>query len=365
MPPTLGFSGKNSPATTPNKERTLSSLFKGTSFVGVEKDDGRKPNKLQKKRRPENIVSPQSSTYSLGDGGSLPTSPAFQQFSPSRKGSHVPTDGQSDSRSFGTSQDNLAVRPKLPEHYPSTDQTITPTKATLQGESSERNYGHSPSSSADVNNGYSSFETADEQEASSEQVEKQKTKRRWRLSSPKKDQKTGFMANEATATNLNATTPISTPFSQAYQKERSTSTVGSVGRSAISNTTDESYRSTSSVRAPAREEDERAGRTNPAASFATSPSTGKGLSGWFKKLQGGRDRSVSKDRARSPRGRSPMPPLATGGMYQRPDVAASRQSVSGLSNAVETPGRTANRSVEALSGGGGGAEGAHGHQGQQ
>jgi len=349
-------------------------LVKGTSFIGTEKEDktdARKPNKLQKKRRPENIVSPQSSTHSLGDGGSLPTSPAFQQFSPSRKSSQIPVDGQNDYRAaniFATSQDNLAIRPRLPENYPSTDQTITPTKASLQGESPYLNYGHSPSSSADINNGYSSFETADEQEASSERAEKQKSKRRWRLSSPKKDQKTGFLANEATAAKTNAT-PTSTPFSQAYQKERSTSTVGSAGRSAISNTTDESYRSTSSVRAPAREDEERAGRTNPAAAFATSPSTGKGLSGWFKKLQGGRDRSASKDRARSPRGRSPMPPPpATGGLYQRADVAASRQSVNNVLNTTETQGRNENKSVEALSSGGGGggeAMGQHTPQHQQ
>jgi len=347
-------------------------LFKGTPFAGGEKEDktdGRKPNKLQKKRRPDNIVSPQSSTHSLGDGGSLPTSPAFQQFSPSRKSSQIPTDGLSEYRAantFGTSQDNLAIRPRLPENYPSTDQTITPTKASLQGESPYLNYGHSPSSSVDINNGYSSFETADEQDASVEVNKKQKTKRRWRLSSPKKDQKTGFMAGEvASSTNTNAT-PTSMGFSQAYQKERSTSTVGSIGRSAISNTTDESYHSTSSVRATGREDDERAGRTNPAAAFATSPSTGgKGLSGWFKKLQGGRDRSVSKDRARSPRGRSPKPPPApAGGMYQRADVAASRQSVNnGLSKATEMP----NKSVEALSGGGGGGgagQTLHAQQGQ-
>lgn len=364
MPSTLGPSSRSSPATTPNKERTLSSLFKGTPFAGEERADGRKPNKLQKRRRPENIVSPQSSTHSLGDGGSLPASPAYQQFSPSRKSSQIPVDGQHDYRTtntFATSQDNLAIRPRLPENYPSTDQTITPTKAGLQNESPYPNYGHSPSSSVDINNGYSSFETVDEQDASAEQPEKQKSRRRWRLSSPKKDQKTGFMANEAAASAANNANvaSTSTPFSQAYQKARSTSTVGSQGRSAISNTTDDSYRSTSSVRNPAHEDDERAGRTNPAASFATSPSTGgrSGLSGWFKKLQAGRDRSLSKDRARSPRARSPMPPSAAsvaGGMYKRADFATSRQSVNNmLANTSEIGVRHENKSVEALSAAGG------------
>jgi len=325
MPPPMVLTGRSSPATTPGKERTLSSLFKQSPAADV---DGRKPNKLQKKRPMQGIISPQGSSQSLS-GTSLPSSPKFPPFSPSRRGSRAPIDGAG--AGIGASQDNLAIRPRLPENYPSTDQTILPYH-----DASEHQFGaHSPSGSVD--NGYSSFETADDEIFEPQPGEKkEKQKRRWRLSSPKKDHGLGYPPPTVPP-------PPPTPFETAFGKERSTSTIGSTSRPVG----DESLRvNTTTAKPIQQDDDERSGRTRTGSSAAGTSYEKRGLGGWLKGKFNSRDRSGSKERTQSPRGQSPMH------VYNNRDMAVSRQSLNAVMSGSEAS-RSTNRSVEALSMSGG------------
>jgi len=328
MPPPMVLTGRSSPATTPGKERTLSSLFKQSPAT---ESDGRKPNKLQKKRPTPAIISPQGSNQSLS-GTSLPSSPKFPPFSPSRRGSRAPVDGPAPT--MGASQDNLAVRPRLPENYPSTDQTILPYHDASE---TAHPFGpHSPSGSVD--NGYSSFETADDEIFEPQPGEKkEKQKRRWRISSPKKDHGLGYPPPTVPP-------PPPTPFETAFGKERSTSTVGSTSRPVG----DESLRvNTTAARPIQQDDDERSGRTRTGSSAAgTSYPEKRGLGGWLKGKFNSRDRSGSKERTRSPRGQSPMH------VYNNRDMAVSKQSLNAVMSGSEAS-RSTNRSVEALSMSGG------------
>jgi len=328
MPPPMVLTGRTSPATTPGKERTLSSLFKQSPAPDL---DGRKPNKLQKKRPTPAIISPQGSNQSLG-GTSLPSSPKFPPFSPSRRGSRAPVDGPA--LGIGASQDNLAVRPRLPENYPSTDQTIMPYHDA--SETAHQSGAHSPSGSVD--NGYSSFETADDEIFEPQPDEKkEKQKRRWRISSPKKDHGSGYLPPTVPP-------PPPTPLETAFQKERSTSTVGSTSGPI----NDESLRvNTTAAKPVQQDDDERSGRTRTGSSAAgTSYPEKRGLGGWLKGKFNNRDRSGSKERTRSPRGQSPMH------VYNNRDMAVSRQSLNAVMSGSEAS-RSTNRSVEALSSNGG------------
>lgn len=82
-----GPGARISPNPTPSKERSISNLFKPLPSAEPSPKDGRKHNKLQKKRAPElPAVSAHSSTHSLSASGtSLPSSPAFP---PSARNSH-------------------------------------------------------------------------------------------------------------------------------------------------------------------------------------------------------------------------------------------------------------------------------------
>jgi len=82
-----GSGARISPYLTPSKERSFSNLFKPSPTAEPSPKDGRKHNKLQKKRAPElPAVSAHSSTHSLSASGpSLPSSPAFP---PSARNSH-------------------------------------------------------------------------------------------------------------------------------------------------------------------------------------------------------------------------------------------------------------------------------------
>ena len=88
-----GSGAKSSPNPTPSKERSLSNLFKPSPTADPSPKDGRKHNKLQKRRAPElPPVSAHSSTHSLSASGpSLPSSPAFPS---SARNSHSQPHGE-------------------------------------------------------------------------------------------------------------------------------------------------------------------------------------------------------------------------------------------------------------------------------
>lgn len=242
--------GKVSPA----KDRAFGQFFKSSGSTEAEKRDGKKPNKLQKKRAPEGMPSAGSSTLSLG-GGSLPLSPAFHsQASGSRRESQAQMDGQYlDPPAKGVFERRDQHSPHRPSSlYVSAQaspdvvaaQDTTPL-STLAGETLLAR--QSPEGSlTSSGNDFSSPERTGEADLE----KKKEKKRRWRLSSSGKKK-------QANGTGLAA--------------QRSTSTVGSAGRSRKS-MTDESYTTNASMKSHGGEE-----RMDSNASVER-----KGAFGWFK-----------------------------------------------------------------------------------
>jgi len=284
-----------SPAGTPSKERTFSSIFKPSPVVEADRKDMRKSNKLQKKRPVEGSTTGQGSASSIGNS-SNPGSPALPPTSIGPRGSISQSDGHASTASYRSvsnvqlSLDSAledsppfvpALETQMPSHTPLEPEKTTTTEAeapkTLaempQHDSSATlrpTHIQSPRESFASHssvNGYSSADNA----ADPEVVEETQKRRRWRLSSSSPKKNKDKVQNNRTLGSERAA-------------GRSTSTVASLSRPRKSFTDDSNY-SGNSAATQALSDAELSG--------TSAPSEKKGALGWFKGI-------LQKDRGKSP-----------------------------------------------------------------
>lgn len=297
MPPFV--LGRVSPAVTPSKERSFSSIFKPSPVLEAERNDTRKTKKLQKKRPGDVQTTGQGSAGSTGNS-SIPSSPAFLPTSMGTRGSISQSDGHPSTasyRSVSNVQLNLdSAVEDSPPFVPALE-TQMPIPAPLETEKTAKAEAETPKTLAEMPqhdssatlrpnhiqsprgsfashssiNGYSSADNAPDAEV----VEEKQKRRRWRLSSssPKKNKdkdKDKAQHNRTLGSHQAA--------------DRSTSTVGSLTRPRKSFTDDSNYSGTSAATHALSDAE---------LSSTSAPSEKKGALGWFKGI-------LQKDRGKSP-----------------------------------------------------------------
>lgn len=324
-------SGKISPANTPSKDRSFSSFFKQSPGSDTDKKDSRRPNKLQKKRLPENAnvnsVSAHSSSQDLSST-SHPPSPAFSPYAMHSQGYHSESEGDYLELSTGhvnqlpevselAAEDTSSQAPtnefQMTDLVSAETPTATPVAPvgrlpTASRDMPQRSSGntlkptHSPTGSFSSAADYSSHDNADEEPRVERKKEK---KRRWRISASKKGPK-----------EVNSSNPTNSSLGSAAGAECSASSVASMGDGlsrARKGFTSESNPPTNPVAEPPLISDAENG------GVSNTPSAKKGPLGWVRgKLLERKEREAEKERARSP------PPAGLG------EPSLSKQSLGGV-----------------------------------
>ena len=313
------ISNSGSPATTPARERGLSSFFKPSAASDAEKKDGRKPNKLQKKR-PDGGVSPHSSTHSLlgsraaspmlvphpkssissaspldgqnsevsdkplevGDANRPATEPqdlTHTEAAPVAEPSLEPTTGASDLKDNPSRQSGVTLRPNTsrPSSTAGDQETAAPQAITAAPPADAVNE-HLGSAPTTMTRTTTNDEAAVIEDESRDQARDEK-RSFWRFASPTRREGRHHADSSLSATGLGSSTAA----------ERSTSSVGSMGRPRKS-LTDESHSTTVSGAA--------LGLSEPESMPVGSPPEKKGPLGWIRgKLA---ERKEERVRAKSP-----------------------------------------------------------------
>lgn len=309
-----------SPAGTPSRERTFTNFFKQSPTSDAEKKDGKKPNKLQKRRPDAGTLNAQTSNQSLS-GTSYPSSPAHGPF----KGNTVIPEDQVDTirtdSTATTATSGNQVEPKeftldaptptaaapsgssaFPAHAAEDSRQTPVALADLPQRDSALTVKPSPRPSTSSETGYSSADRSGDESSSSKK--KRSKHSRWFSRSEKREGKgNGSNANLATST---------------VGAGPSTSSVGSVSRTRKS-FTDESYKSTT---------DGEGGQDSK-----------KGPLSWFKgKIQEAKERAKSPPRGR----RSPRPSQSMDSAL----VSDSRPDTGKLSEASDLTPKAENKTID-------------------
>lgn len=314
--PPAGMHRNASPANTPSRDRAFQSIFRQSPTSEADRNPGRKPNKLQKKRpdRPEHA----GLSVDGGNSSSHPSSPGFPSatLSLSHRSSRSQADGKRPEMSPppshqipGAFEDPIEDLPPpvLSKESQRTDED--PAEALAPREPSQQREGRaalkdnenrasaatlkpnkspagSSGSHATNGHGYSSHDNADDGDTGDE---REKRRHRWRIShSAKKDSK------EAQSLQIGS----------AAGAERSASTVASNGRPRKSSPDESTATQSSSA----------LGQGGPGAEHENNGEK-KGPLGWFKgKLHEREEKKAEKERAKSP------PPTGKGGFDHHPST---------------------------------------------
>ncbi|KAK5140554.1 hypothetical protein LTR04_002949, partial [Oleoguttula sp. CCFEE 6159] len=243
----------------------------------VDKKDGRRPNKLQKKRIPGSAMSSaQSSNQSLHSGDATTESPAFQV---APVAAFLPG---SDSRPLES--------PQEPSQYTtaeSTPQSATPAASSPLRTSGTNLKNLSPRRPLTPTH----LSEADHHDESATQSDKAEKKRRWRFSSSQRHDKDLQAANLSTSN-----------FGSVVGGERSMSSISSTGRPRKSTTNDSNpFSSEQSTTSTSSAVQQQPPAEVPVVSGVAAKEEKKGALSWIKgKLQERKEREEEKKRAKTP-----------------------------------------------------------------
>ncbi|KAL2353644.1 hypothetical protein BJ546DRAFT_950438 [Cryomyces antarcticus] len=273
---------KTPPIASANAPRAFfDSLLKISPRSEVDKKDGRRPNKLQKKRIPGSAMSSaQSSNQSLHGGDATTESPAFQV---APVAAFLPG---SDSRPLES--------PQEPSQYTtaeSTPQSATPAASSPLRTSGTNLKNLSPTASFNSHSSVADLSEADHHDESATQSDKAEKKRRWRFSSSQRHDK------DLQATNLSTSN-----FGSVVGGERSMSSISSTGRPRKSTTNDSNpFSSEQSTTSTSSAVQQQPPAEVPVVSGVAAKEEKKGALSWIKgKLQERKEREEEKKRAKTP-----------------------------------------------------------------